>query len=548
MFKKYIVVGGNVAGTSAAARLRRLDGSADITVFEKGSHICFSSSGLPYYIGGVIKSADSLLRSSPEGFDANLGITVRTRCEVVSIDRYDKSVKVCDLKTGDFFTLQYDKLILATGAVPKCPHEQMAKQTGVFMLKNPEDMTEISAFIDTAGVKRAAVVGGGDVGLTLAENISKRGIKTCIIEKKAHVLPALDPEMAQFAKMVLENNGVALITNAIVADFASVDEGLRLELSDGRFMIVDMIVLCAGMQPDTKLAQQAGLGIGITGGVLVDEHQQTTDKDIYAVGDAVEVESPYGGKILISRASPATRQGRIAADSICGIGSRYKFTLGVTVIKLFDTCFAAAGLTEKQLKRRDFKCEKVYLRALSHESYFPGADVLNIKLIFDRRGGRLYGAQIVGKTGVDKRIDVFSTAMHAGLSADKLSELELAYAPPFGAPRDAVNMAGYIAGNVLEGLSEVAHWHDVGKHKKAVLIDVRSYSQREAGTIEGSLHIPISELKERMIQLPKAQKYIVFSQSGHRSYTAERMMRQNGYSVKNLSGGYSLYEVFCGVE
>lgn len=548
MPKKYIIVGGNVAGTSAAARLRRLDEFAQITVFDKGSGMSFASGGLPYYIGGVVSSADSLTRGTPENFLNNLNITVKTRCEAVGIDRHNKSIKVYDITSGTHFDQKYDKLILATGAVPHCPDIKAAGRPDVFMLKNIEDMERISRYIKEADVRRAAVIGGGDVGLAVAENISRRGIKTCVIEKKRHVLPTFDAEMARFAKITLENNGVALITDTVVADYQPIDEGLRLELSDGRSIIADMVVICAGLKPETRLAAEAGLGIGFTGGILVDEHQQTTDKDIYAVGDTVEVESTHGGKILISRASPATRQARIAADSICGIGSRYKHTLGVTIVKLFDTCFGAAGLTEQQLVWRGLKYEKVYLRALSHENYYPEAEVLSVKLCFDKRTGRIYGVQVAGKTGVDKRIDVFATAMYAGLTVGNLAELELAYAPPFSAPRDVVNMAGYIAGNVLSGLSEVIHWHDLKKKKGAVLIDVRPVKQREAGTIEGSVSIPLDRLRDRTEELDKDKQYIVFSQSGHRSYLAERLLRQRGFKVKNLSGGFCLYEIFSGTE
>lgn len=547
MPKQYVIVGGNVGGCSAAARLRRLDERAHITILEKGLHISFSSSGLPYYIGGIVGFSHELTRSSPENYMKNLAIEARTLCHVLRIDRYEKTVKVRNLQTGKVYKQKYDKLILATGCEPKIITGTDGAK-GVFTLKNMDDMASITAYIEEASVRRVAIIGGGDVGLAVAENISRRGIKTCVIEKRAHALPVFDPDMAQFVKITLENNGVALLRNAEVNEFHAVEEGLRIELPGGRFIIADMIVICAGLKPEVFLAQEAGLGIGVTGGIIVDEHQQTTDKDIYAVGDAVEVQSPYGGKILISRASPATRQGRIAADNICGIGSRYKHTIGVSIVKLFDTCFGAVGLTERQLGEREIKYEKAYLRALSHESYYPGSDVLIIKLMFDKRGGRIYGVQIVGKTGVDKRIDVISAAMSAGLTADKLAELELAYAPPFSVARDAVNMAGYVAANMISGLSEVVHWHELKALGNAVLIDVRPMAQRQAGTIAGSLHLPLDELRERLGELPEHKQLVLFSQSGHRSYTAERMLRQYGYNVKNLSGGYSLYEVFSRME
>lgn len=547
MRKKYVVVGGNVGGASAAGRLRRLDEPADITVFEKGPHVSFAGSGLPYCIGGVVGAAGALVRSSPDNFTRDLNVRVRTLCRVEGIDRHEKSVAVRDLCTGEAFHQKYDKLILATGAEPEIP-ESVAGIPGFFTLKSMEDMTAICAYIDERSVRRVAVLGGGELGLTVAENISRRGIKMCVIEKESHALPAFDADMARFVKITLENNGAALMTGAAVQAFHPISEGLRIELSGGRFIVVDMVVLCTGMTPRVRLAREAGLGIGVTGGIIVDEHQQTTDRDIYAVGDAVEVESPYLGKMLISRASPAARQGRIAADNICGVGSRYKHTPGVSIVKLFDTCFAAAGLTERQLTRRGIKYEKVFMRAFSHEPFFPGAETINIKLIFDRRNGRIYGAQMVGKAGVDKRIDVLSAAMSAGLSAEKLAELELANAPQFGAARDAVNMIGYAAGNVIGGLTDIVHWHDIAHAGDAVLLDVRPAAQRDAGTIPGSLHIPLAQLRERVGELPGDRRLIVFSQSGHRSYTAERLLRQHGYAVKNLSGGYGLYEVFSEVK
>ncbi len=543
--QKYVIIGGNVAGTNAAARLRRLNEFAQITIVEKENCMSFASSGLPYYVGGIISSDAKLTRSSPESYLKNLNIDVKMQSEAVNVDRHNKSIEVHDIASGNYYTLKYDKLILATGSSLRWPDIPGLQGKNIFMLKNSEDMAAIAQHINKTNLCRAAVLGGGEIGLVVAENLSKRGIKTCLIGKEKHVLTTFDAEMAQYAKNTMENNGVAVITDTTISACYALGEALRLELSQDRSVIVDMIVVCAQMLPNTGLAKEAGLGIGVTGGILVDDRQQTTDKDIYAVGDVVEVESTHGGKILISRASPATRQGRIAADNICGIGSRYKHTIGVTIVKLFDTCFGSAGLTERQLKWRGIKYEKVYVRALSHEEYYPGADVLNIKLNFEKRTGRICGVQIVGRVGVDKRIDVFATAMYAGLTVDKLAELELAYAPPFSAPRDAVNMAGYVAGNVLSGISKIVHWHDLEKlGEDTVLVDVRTAKQRETGTIEGSVSMPLDLLREQFAKLDKTKKYVVFSQSGHRSYSAERLLRQRGYSVKNLSGGLSLYEVF----
>ena len=544
MKKKYVIIGGIAGGISAATRLRRLDENAIITVFERAEHVALPSSSLPYCIGKVINLKDVEGLQSVQEIMSQYAIDVKLKCEVTAINRHDNTVTVHDLNTGESYRYKYDKLILATGTTPNRPDVSGADTQGIYTLRNLRDLNAISAHIDTYKVRRAAVIGGGNIGLEVAENLSRRGIKTCIVERSDHPLQSFDGDMARFARQVLEDNSVALITHTPVVAFHPTEEGIRLELAEERFLFADIVILCAGATPETGLAKNAGLGIGVTGGILVDEHQQTTDKDIYAVGDAVEVESVFGGKILPCTVSFAIRQGRNAADNICGISSKFKQMLGVSVIKIFDTQMASAGLTEKELNIREIRYEKIYVSGLSREPYYPGAKAIVLKLIFEKRTGRILGAQIVGEEGVDKRIDVLATAMRAGLTADKLADIELAYAPSFGAAKDVINMAGFMAADVTGGLSEVAQWHEVKTLYDAVFLDVRTQKERDAGTIAGSVHIPLSELRGRMNELPKDKEIVAFCRSGHRSYTAERMLKQQGYKAKNLSGGYSLFELF----
>ena len=544
MKKKYVIIGGIAGGISAAARLRRLDENAKITVFDRKENVAFPSSSLPYCIGKVTKVKDVEGIQSVQDIMSRYAIEVKLKCEVTAINRHENEVTVHDLNTGKSFRHKYDKLILATGTKPDRPDVDGANTQGIYTLKDLNDLNAISAHINTHNVRRAVVVGGGNIGLEVAENLSRRGIKTCVVERSDHPLPSFDGDMARFARQALEDNSIALITHTPVVAFHPTEEGIRLELTEGRFLFADIVILCTGATPETALAKKAGLGIGVTGGILVDEHQQTTDKDIYAVGDAVEVESVFGGKILPSAASFAIRQGRNAADNICGISSKFRQMLGVSVVKIFDTQMASAGLTEKELDNREIRYEKIYVSGLSREPYYPGAKAVVLKLIFEKKTGRILGAQIVGEEGVDKRIDVLATAMRAGLAADKLADIELAYAPPFSAAKDVINMAGYMAADVMNDLSEVVQWHETKTLSDSVFLDVRTQKERDAGTISGSVHIPLSELRERMSELPKDKEIVVFCRSGHRSYTAERMLKQQGYKAKNLSGGYSLFELF----
>lgn len=543
MERKYIIVGGIAGGTSAAMRLRRLDERARITIFEKGPSVSFSSCGLPYYVGGIVKSADELLLQTPGDFKKRHNISVKVNIEVVGINRRDKKVELKNLVTGRKYQQKYDKLVLATGAVPLKPEIEGINSDKVFVLRNMADSISMTEYIEKNNVRRAVVFGGGYIGLEIAENISRRGITTTVVEESSHVLPTFDDDMSVFAAMELQKKGMLLITGASVVSMNETENSVGVELSNGGKLSADMVILGGGVTPEVSLARKAGLGIGVTGGILVDERQQTTDKDIYAAGDAVEVECLSGGKAVIPLASPADRQGRIAADNICGLNSKYRKTLGVTILKLFESVFANAGLSEAMLKERKENYEKIYIRAYSHAPYYPGSTVMTIKLMFEKRMGRILGVQIAGGGGVDKRIDVIATAMRAGLTADKLSELELAYAPPFGASKDPVNMAGFVASDIMEGLTNIVHWHDIDGLKDTLLVDLRPKNDFEAGTINGAVNIPADELRGRISELPKNKDIVLFCGNGQAAYTAERMLGQRGYNVKTLSGGYSLYEI-----
>lgn len=541
--KKIIIVGGAAGGASAAARLRRLDEKAKITLIERSAHISPAHCGLAYCIGGVVDEPEALLSHSPEGFSQRYNVDVRLNSEVTEIDRYGHSVKAKNSETGRGFTLKYDKLILATGACPIVPEIPGIDDPRVFTLHSFKDMSAILALIGSSSIRRAVVLGGGCVGLEAAENLARRGIITGIVEASGHVLPSLDYDMAQFAATELEQHGVSLGLNTSVTALEDAgEEGLRVRLSTGLDVFTDIVIAAAGIRPETTLARKAGLGIGLTGGVIVDERQQTTDKDIYAVGDAAEVEGIFG-RALIPLASPAVRQGRVAADNICGTGARYKSMPGVFAMELFDMQLGSAGLTEAQLKSLDIKYEKVYTRSAAQAQYYPGAAFITLKLMFDKRSGRIYGVQAASNAGVDKRLDVIATAMRAGLTADKLCELELCSAPPFGNAKDAVNMAGYAALSVMQGLSSVAHWHHVPISQR-LLLDVRTRKEFEAGTLSGAVNIPVDELRTRIAELPKTRRILCFSGTGERGYIAERILKQRGYNVKNLSGGFSLYQIF----
>jgi NADPH-dependent 2,4-dienoyl-CoA reductase/sulfur reductase-like enzyme/rhodanese-related sulfurtransferase len=510
---------------------------------ERGAHLSSAHCGFASCIGGVVNDPCSLLMRSPEGFREHYGAHVMLRCEVTGLNREDKTISGISRENGDCFSLSYDKLVIATGSSPVLPSIQGIDDPRIFMLRSYEDMLAIRTAIQSSGVRRAIVVGGGCVGLEAAESLARRGVITGLAEASDHLLPELDADMAKFAVLALEQHGVALgIGTSVTSVEDAGEQGLRVRFSDGPDAFADIVVIAAGVHPETALAQQAGIVIGPSGGIVVDECQRTSDGNIWAVGDAAEVKGALG-RAVAAYASAAARQAHVAADSICGIPSRYEGTLGVFSLALFDTQIGSVGFSEARLKAACIPYEKVFTRAASRAAYYPGANDIVVKLLFDPRSGIVLGAQLAGGSGVDRRIDVLATAIRAGFTAEDLCGLELCSAPPFGAAKDVVNLAGYAAQNVVRGLSRIIHWQDALRTGR-LLLDVRTSKEYAAGTLPGAINIPIETLRDRLQELPENNPVLCFSGTGERGYSAERILRQHGRDAVNLSGGYALYQIF----
>jgi len=544
---KVVIVGGVAGGASAAARLRRMDEKAEIILFEKGDYISFANCGLPYYIGEVIKEKSDLVVTTPEKMKARFNIDVRTNSEVVNILTDRKEVEVLHHTSGRSYREKYDKLILSPGAEPIKPALPGVEADNVFTLRNIPDTYAIKDYVDEKRPRRAVVVGGGFIGLELAENLKERGLQVTVVELAAQVMAPLDPEMAAFVHRHLRDKEVGLYLGDGVKAFHHEKDFTTVELQSGRKLKADLIILGIGVRPDVRLARAAGLAIGPTGGIQVDEKLQTSNPDIYAIGDAIEVHDFVNGKpALIPLAGPANKQGRIVANHIAGKKDGYKGTQGTSIVKLFDLTVAATGNNEKTLKRYGIPYEKSYTHSDSHAGYYPGALPMAIKLLFRPDDGRILGAQIVGYDGVDKRIDVMATAIRAGMTVYDLQELELAYAPPFSAAKDPVNIAGYVASNIMNGDVEVIHWDEMDSldPEESLLLDVRTRQEHRQYNIPNSMNIPLDELRQRMAELPKHKEIIVYCQAGLRGYVACRILSQSGFKkVRNLSGGYETYSV-----
>lgn len=548
MTRKFVIVGGVAGGMSAAARIRRLDESAQIIVFERGEHISYANCGLPYYIGGVIKNRESLLIQTVDGFKKRFRVDIRVRSEVISIDRKSKVVLVRDLRTGDEYSESYDKLILSPGAVPVRPPIPGADLPGIFTLRSVEDTDAIKAFLDRTKPKRALVVGGGFIGLEMVENLSHRGMRVTLVEAMEHVMGnALDFDMAVFIHHHLRAKNVELYLKDSVLKFERSQDGILASLSSGRKLVADMVVLSVGVRPESKLAKDAGLAISDRGHILVNEYLQTSDPDIYAIGDVIEVHHRVVGKrVGIPLAWPANLQGRIVADNVVlGNVRKYKGSVGTAIAKVFDLTVATVGANEKMLKEEKIPYKYVIVHPLSHAGYYPGALPMSLKLIFSPDDGRVLGAQIVGYDGVDKRIDVLSTAIQAGLTVFDLVELDHAYAPPYSSAKDPVNIAGYVAENVLTGRQKIITWSELMEANRSELfiLDVRTKDEYELGHIDGAINIPVDELRERISEIPRDKKIVVYCGVGLRAYLACRILHQNGFSeVYNLTGGYKIYD------
>lgn len=542
---KVVIVGGVAGGATAAARLRRLDEYAEIVVIERTGYVSYANCGLPYYVGGAIAERSKLTLQTPESFHRRFRIDVRARQEVVAIDRAAKTVTVRRLDDGSVYREPYDKLILAPGAKPAVPPVPGTNSDRLFTLRTVEDAFAIADFIDACAPRSATVVGGGFIGLEMAENLVERGLEVTVVQRGGHVMPTLDAGMASLVHNRLRAHGVRLALNAAVTGFSE-ERGRILTHVDGREPLMsDMVLLAVGVVPDSALAREAGLELGLRGAIRVDERMCTSDPDVYAVGDAVEVANVVTGTpALIALAGPANKQGRIAADNICGIPSRFAGSQGSSVMKVFDATVAATGLTEKGARAAGFDCDAALLSPPSHATYYPGSATLALKVVFERPSGRILGAQAVGRDGVDKRIDVLAVAVRAGMTARDLTDLDLAYAPPYSSAKDPVNMAGYAICNLLDGLVGQATWEETfARPAGSVLLDVRSAGEYARGHVEGAVHIPLDELRGRLVELSGVTAPVyVHCQSGLRSYLACRILVQHGIPCVNVAGGYGFFE------
>jgi len=548
--KRLVIVGGVAGGASAAARARRLCEDCEIIVFERGPYVSFANCGLPYFVGGEIAEQDSLLVQTPHSLKARFNLDVRVNTEVVAIDRATRRVRVRELTTGTESTERYDALVLSTGASPLKPPIPGIDRPNHFTVRNIPDVEKIMAWSRDCQRCRAVVVGGGYIGLEMAEQLRRRDFAVTLVEALPQVMTPLDLEMAAWLHQEIRANGIALHLDDPVAAFEAPTDKVPARasivvLKSGARLPADSVILGLGVKPEVGLARDAGLEIGERGGIRVNEHLQTSDPRIWAVGDAIEVRDFVTGQwALIPLAGPANRQGRIAADNIFGRPSRYEGTLGTAILRLFNLTAACTGANEKSLGKAGIPFQAIHLHPNSHAGYYPGAEPIALKVLFATGTGKLLGAQAVGHEGVDKRIDVLATALKAGMTVHELAELELAYAPPYGSAKDPVNLAGMVAQNILAGDVAVAQWRELpsGGTKSTVLLDVRRDDERAQGFIPGSIHIPLDQLRSRLGELPRDREIIVYCRSGQRSYYAARILAQRGYRVRNLTGSYRTWK------
>ena len=549
--KRLIVVGGVAGGASAAARARRLCEDCEILIFERGPHVSFANCGLPYFVGGEIAEQDSLLVQTPESLKARFNLDVRINTEVIRLDRAVRRIRVREVDTGREYEEAYDALILSTGASPLKPPLPGIERPNHFVVRSIPDVERIMAWSNDCQRCRAVVVGGGYIGLEMAEQLRHRGFDVTVVEALPQVMTPLDPEMAAWLHAELRANGVALHLNDPVVAFEppSEQEPARASivvLKSGHRLPADSVVLGLGVTPEVSLAKDAGLEIGNLGGIRVNEQLQTSDPHIWAVGDAIEVRDGVTDQwALIPLAGPANRQGRIAADNVFGRPTRYEHTWGTAILRLFTLTAGCTGANEKSLRRAAIPFQAIHLHPGSHAGYYPGSEPIALKVLFAPDSGKLLGAQAVGHEGVDKRIDVLATALKAGMTMHDLAELELAYAPPYGSAKDPVNLAGMAAQNVLAGDVALAQWNEIASLNSSttLLLDVRRFDERAQGFISGSVHIPLDELRQRLSELPRNREIIAYCHSGQRSYIATRILSQQGFRVRNLTGGYRTWRV-----
>lgn len=543
---KLLIVGGVAGGASAAARSRRLSEDAEIVLFERGPDVSFANCGLPYYVGETIADRNKLLVTTPERLRTRFKLDVRTRSSVEAIDRTAKTVRVRDLASGTEYTERYDKLILAPGAAPLRPPLPGIDSPGIFTLRNLQDVDRIKERVD-AGVKQVVILGGGFIGLELAENFVHRGIATTVVERNDQLLTPFDKEMTTPILHTLASKGVSVKLGQSAEAFEPSPEGVVVRLTSGESIPAQLVVLGVGVRPENKLAVDAGLEVGPRGGVRVNDHLQTSDPDIYAVGDAIEVRDFVTGEpTQVPLAGPANRQGRIAADHIFGrSAARYRGTQGTAIVGVFDRTAAMTGLSEKGLKRAKLPYRKVYVHPAHHAGYYPGAEPMTLKVLFHPTTGKLYGAQAVGGAGVDKRIDVLAVAIQAGMTVFDLEEMELAYAPQYGSAKDPINMAGFVASGLVRGDHPQADVEAVlAGSDSPFLLDVRTPQEFAAGHIPGAVNVPVDDLRSRLGELPRTRQIAAYCQVGQRGYLATRILRQSGFDAVNVGGGYTTYRLW----
>ena len=542
---KVVIVGGVAGGATAAARIRRLNEQAEIVVFERSGYISYANCGLPYYIGGVIEDPEDLTLQTPESFYRRFRIHMKVRHEVIAIHPERKTVSVKNLETGEVFEESYDKLLLSPGAKPVWPNLPGMDSDKLFTLRTVEDTFRIKEFVVKEKPKSAVMVGGGFIGLEVAENLRELGMEVTIVQRPKQLMNPFDADMASFIHSEVRKHGVKLALGQSVEGFAEADGGVNVLLKDSAPLHADMVVLAIGVTPESSLAKDAGLALGMKGSILVNDRMETSVPDIYAVGDAVQVKHYVTGEdALIALAGPANKQGRIAADNICGGDSRYLGSQGSSVIKIFDMTAATTGINETNARKSGLDVDTVILSPKSHAGYYPGGKVMTMKVVFEKETYRLLGAQIVGYEGVDKRIDVLATAIHAGLKATELKDLDLAYAPPYSSAKDPVNMAGFMVDNISKGLKQ---WHlsdaeKLPKDGSMTLLDTRTVGEYSRGHIKGFQNIPVDELRQRIGEIEEGKPVYVICQSGLRSYIATRILEGYGFEAYNFAGGFRFYD------
>ena len=542
---KVVIVGGVAGGATAATRLRRLDEHAQITVFERSGYISYANCGLPYYIGGVIEDKEELTLQTPESIGKRFRIDMKVHHEVTDINAEKKTVTVHNLDTGKVYEESYDKLILSPGARPVMPNLPGIENEKIFTLRTVEDTLKIRSFVEEKKPKTAVMVGGGFIGLEVAENLCDLGVKVTIVQRPKQLMNTLDYDMATLVHNKLRSKGISLKLGGDVIGFDE-KEDLQVLLKDDEPIPADMVLMAIGVSPETTLAKKIGLELGIKGAIVVNDKMETSVPDIYAVGDAVQVKHTVtGNNAVISLAGPANKQGRIVADNICGLDSHYKGSMGSSVIKLFDMTVASTGLTEKAAKDAGIQYERVVLSPASHAGYYPGAKVMTMKVVYEKSTLKILGAQIVGYDGVDKRLDVIATAISAGMKATELKDLDLAYAPPYSSAKDPVNMAGFMIENIESGIVKQFHFDELDKLPRdgsVTLLDTRTQGEYARGHVDGFINIPVDDLRENIDKLDKSKPVYVMCQSGLRSYISCRILAGEGFDGYNFSGGYRFYE------